>query len=180
MSAVSVGIHRRGISRHETLTVNHAASAGIVQVSVIGDAAINHGNTDSSSIQRVLLGGYVGFDCGSKALEAVVLESNFAIRGDVGDVRICFELGKSRHRKIESRGFDAMQFGPNPRATSCHCPVMFGGRSDFVLHDHIHPVIRMTAIDVAGNLPVRCAGALVEELRRRYCKARRSQDDWNC
>ena len=68
MSAVSVGIHRRGISWHETLTVNHAASAGIVQVSVIRDAAINHGNTDSGSIQRVLLGGYVGFDCGSKAL----------------------------------------------------------------------------------------------------------------
>ena len=73
MSAVSVGINRRGISWHEAFTVNHAASVGVVQVNVIRDAAINHGNPDSGSIQRVLLGGYVGFDCGSKALELLSL-----------------------------------------------------------------------------------------------------------
>ncbi len=160
--------------------MNDAAATGSVKVNVIGDATVNHGNTDSSSIQPILLGGDVRFHGGSKALIAVVLKSDFAIRRDIGDVSIFFQLGKSRDRNIKSRSLNAMQSSLHPSTTSCHSLIMLGGRSDLELHDHIHPFGGMAAVNVAGNLPVLRAGALVEELRRRYRKARRCEDDGNC
>ena len=47
-----------------------------------------------------------------------------------------------------------MQFGLNRRAPRRHRLVMLGGGNDFELHDHVHPIIRVAAIDIVGNLSV--------------------------
>ena len=99
--SMSVLVTGCGIACHKALVVNDARSARrVVQIGVVGNAAIDHSNAHAGAVEAVLRRSNVASSSGDRIFVDIV-HLHCAVRRDVSHVRILRNLrnhpGRNRH-----------------------------------------------------------------------------------
>ena len=119
-----------------------------LQIVVIADAAIDHGDSDSSAVIAVLKGDQ-GIYCGFGVVERTVDD---AVWGDELNVRIGRDVIERPHGYRVGGCFYQMQFVAQVGTPASHPAVMSGRGGDLELDDHIDKARVIGAFQVGSQL----------------------------
>src|SRR5205085_11709587 len=151
---MSIEIGSARIARNKAFAIHDARSgAGIfLQVVVVVNAAVNHGNSDAAAIQCEMQLGDVGCYC--RRSHRIECRRIGTVRGYISDVRMVFQKLEHYDRNPESTTVNLFQTGCQLAALATHHGQMLCLELLVELDDDIYGAIRIDweISNIRGNI----------------------------
>ena len=141
---------------NKTLAIHDAAgAAGVVQIGMSGDSAVDDGHADAGAVKPILRGRDISLDCGSKLLgRRIRSHAQAAIGRNIGDIGIVRQLRQHAGGNVQRHRMNRVMLIPDRRAAKLHRLKRRAARHLAVLNDDRHHVVAATRalLQVCGKL----------------------------